>query len=163
MIVEARSSAWPRWMVHARTFVGQRELERGKLAQFVVDCFAKTRFVLSRVTNKTPWCSAFACRVLEDVGIESPRSARARDFLRWPGAIHLLAPVPGAICVFRRGPDAGHVGFATDYPRAGKVLLLGGNQDNRVCEQRKSVSDLLGVLWPKGEPLPPDAVPIEVL
>jgi uncharacterized protein (TIGR02594 family) len=157
-----RSSVTPRWLQHARSFVGQRELERGRVARFVVDCFRRTRFAVARVTNTTPWCSAFACRVLEDVGIESPKSARARDFLAWKGGRALVAPVPGSICVFRRGPEAGHVGFATDYQRAGKVPILGGNQDNRVCEQKKSTADLLGVFWPKGEPLPPDAVPIEV-
>lgn len=146
----------PRWITYARSFIGERELVDGKLSKFVRDCLLKTRFAVSRITDKTPWCAAFVTRILESVGITSARSARARDYLAWGVPLH--APVPGAICVFRRGPDAGHVGFAMDYQRNGFVPILGGNQSNMVCVQKKRTLDLLGVRWPKGEPLPPDAV-----
>lgn len=146
----------PPWITHARTFVGRTELVGGKLSEWVRSLFRATRFPWAKITKTTPWCAAFVCTMLEAVGVRSPQTARARDFLRW--GIPLAFPVAGAVVIFARGPDAGHVGFALGPVEAGKVHVIGGNQGNRVSMDWRASADLLGVRWPQGWPLPPDAI-----
>ena len=155
MILE-RPELVPPWLVLAERHAGRRELERGKLSAFVAALFAHTRFPLARVTNSTPWCAAFVCSMLEDAGIRSPKSARARDFLRWGVAIRPI--VAGAVLVFPRGKAAGHVGFALGPSHQGYVDVLGGNQRNRVCVDRRRALDALDVRWPTEVAIPEGAI-----
>lgn len=107
--------------------------------------------------DEVPWCAAFACWCLESVGIDSPQSAAARDFLHW--GVPLLRPRPGAIMIYssERGPNAGHVGFYV-LPRAPESSssadqILGGNQRNRVCIAPYERKRLIGMRWP-AHPIP---------
>jgi uncharacterized protein (TIGR02594 family) len=103
--------------------------------------------LLKATSDLTPWCSSFACWTMERGGYRSTRSAAARSWLRWgtPSAAKL-----GAVAVFQRGlnPNAGHVAYyiASDGPR---ILVLGGNQNNRVCRTWYKAAALLGYRWPR--------------
>jgi uncharacterized protein (TIGR02594 family) len=150
------------WMRIAQRYEGLRErTDDGKLAQVVRDFFRFTRFPPHLVNERTSWCAAFACTVLEIAGLESPHSAKARHFLDW--GLPLARPVYGSILVFSRGPleidERGHVGFCARelVLHAGDVACLAGNQDNAVCTRRKKLDRLLGVRWPKEWPLPDGA------
>lgn len=86
--------------------------------------------------DETPWCSAFACWAMEQAKVETPAvTAMARSWLKWGRSVK--ADV-GAVAVLWRGvrqSSTGHVGFVIDKDDAG-VLLLGGNQGDRVSVQR---------------------------
>ena len=81
--------------------------------------------------DEVPWCASFVCWCLESVWIQSPRSAKARDFESWGREAE--EPYPGCIAVLSRGsnPEQGHVGFFLEASPWG-MLILGGNQGNRV-------------------------------
>lgn len=146
------------WLRHARQHDGLRErMADGTLNPVVRDCFRHTRFPAAMVSIRTPWCGAFACACLELADVRSPRTARARDFLDW--GIALVWPVFGAALVFERGPGGGHVGFCDRGLQLGALTIscFGGNQGDAACSRPQPLAALLGVRWPDGWPLPPEA------
>lgn len=88
---------------------------------------------LKATQDETPWCSSFACAMVELSGVPSPKSARAIDWLSW--GIPVDKPTLGCVVVLTRGTTTtnGHVGFYTGED-ANHVLVLGGNQKDSVCE-----------------------------
>lgn len=139
------------WLDVARGELGTAEIPGpGNNAQ-VLKYFSATR--THATADEVPWCAAFACWCLERAGIDSPQSAKARDFLHW--GVPLVRARPGAIMVYSadaRGPDAGHVGFFV-LPRAEQSnsvadLVLGGNQRNQVRVQPYERRRLIGIRWP---------------
>jgi uncharacterized protein (TIGR02594 family) len=112
---------------------------------------------LKATSDAVPWCAAGACFCLERNGYRSPRSARARDFLRW--GIGLVAPAYGCIVVLARGPEPwpnadtldapGHVGFLLGRPTPDELLVFSANVGDRWIEQRYPVRALLGYRWPR--------------
>lgn len=160
MIPPTRSAPW---MAIAERYRDLPELVDGELNPAVCEMFRHTRFPPAMVSRNTAWCGAFACTCLEQSGIRSPRSARARDFLLW--GVGLEAAVYGAILVFSRGSThqsdtRGHVTFCYATPgvdACAQLLCYGGNQSNTVCARPHATRNLLGVRWPKDVPLPADA------
>jgi uncharacterized protein (TIGR02594 family) len=95
----------------------------------------------------TPWCSAFANWCMGQCGVPGTGKANARSWLKWGRACE---PKVGAVCVLSRGNAwQGHVAFvvAIDTLRQ-RVLLRGGNQRNRVCEQWYPMDRVIGYRWP---------------
>lgn len=140
----------PPWFSLALQFLGTTELLGDKTLNPVVrGFFAHTKFPPTLINTKTSWCAAFACSMLEQSSIRSPRSAAAIDFERW--GVEQERPELGAICVFQRSdesnPRARHVGF---YAGAAgdRMMLLGGNQKNQVCIEFKQRGSFLTARWP---------------
>ena len=110
--------------------------------------FVKSKGKATR--DEVSWCSSFVCAMFEwnELRIPSTRSAAARSWLEWGN--ELSEPKRGAVVVFwRQSPDSwkGHVGFYIDET-ADSILVLGGNQGNKVSIKRYSKSRLLGYRWP---------------
>lgn len=109
---------------------------------------------LGAVSDEVAWCSAFMCWCMEQCGITHTNSARARSWLQWGTA--RLVPEPGDIVVLKRGAsDAGpevtdaqgHVGLYLGLTwLAGEpaILVLGGNQSNRVSIAPYQLTKVLG-------------------
>nr|WP_255737702.1 TIGR02594 family protein [Cognataquiflexum nitidum] len=79
-----------------------------------------------------PWCGAFVNWSLKQAEIKgSMIPARALDWRNY--GQNLSTPAFGSIGTLRR-PGGGHVGFVAglDADRPGWVIMLGGNQSNRV-------------------------------
>lgn len=96
---------------------------------------------LKATTDEVPWCSSFACFVLEQTGVQSPKSAWAADFLKW--GVQISGPEVGCIVVLKRGVAGHHVGFYwAETPT--HLLLLGGNQHDSVNISHFNKADLLG-------------------
>jgi uncharacterized protein (TIGR02594 family) len=112
------------------------------------------------VGNDHPWCAAFVnwCLMQAGVAIENPTFAdnvaskgRAHGFLeirgergpdngmsmvRNPRFVTLDEPVFGSIAmVTSREGHGHHVGFTYSRPESGSVVLLGGNQSDRIMFQ----------------------------
>jgi uncharacterized protein (TIGR02594 family) len=122
--------AEPPWLAVARAELecGVKEIAGAAHHPRILAYHAVT--ALRATSDEVPWCSSGACWCLEQVGVVSPRSARARDWLEWGEEISF--PVPGCIAVFARGksPSQGHVGFVVGVEANGDLLVLGGNQHN---------------------------------
>ena len=105
----------------------------------------------SILNDETAWCSAFACYCVEMAGIQSPKTLWARSWMNWGAPV--AEPYIGCIAVFTRG-DGGHVGFFAGWSQDGtKVLVLGGNQSNKVNYQYYPVDRLLGFREPQSQVL----------
>lgn len=120
-------------------------------------------FILCRDRRGRPFvtgnCASFVSWCLQQAGVPSTRSARARSYLEWGMPLAMeLSWAHGAIAVLRRGgggepgPDVvdapGHVGFLVDAPTPDEVLLLGGNQQNAVNVRAYPNNRVLGIRWP---------------
>lgn len=141
----------PLWLSIARTELGVAEIPGADHNERILEYHATT--TLRATTDETPWCSSFACWVMERAGYQSTRSAAARSWLQW--GRKLDAPTEGCIVVLKRGaPPSGHVGFFVGED-ANRVRLLGGNQGNRVSEAWFPRADVLGYRIPEDATPPP--------
>lgn len=104
--------------------------------------------LLKATEDSVPWCSAFVCWCCEQVGVRSTKSAAAQSWLGWGRPV--TDPVEGVIAIFRRGgnPKYGHVALFVRLAPAGGLVVLGGNQGNRVCEETIPAAHLLGYRLP---------------
>jgi uncharacterized protein (TIGR02594 family) len=143
------------WMEHAFAEVGTRE-ERGTRDNRRIREYLAT-VNLGNEHDETAWCSAFANWCMAKAGIQGTGRANARSWLTWSRSDACLKrPCFGAVTILWRGqPNGwqGHVAFYTgDWQ--GKILLLGGNQNNRVCIKEYDAHRVLGYRWPTSVPLP---------
>jgi uncharacterized protein (TIGR02594 family) len=123
--------------------------------------------------DSTPWCSAFVNWCLGQCGIEGTDSGWARSWAEWGRPID--PPSPGAIAVWARGRSSGdepvvtgHVAFLVE-DLGDSLLVLGGNQSDRVCLKAypkhgyltdtvgsagpvRELYELIGYRWPQGAP-----------
>lgn len=150
MSTETKSLGTLSWMQIAQAFehMGVIEIPGTKHHPLILWFHQQTS--LKATTDEVPWCSAFACAVMEMSGHKSPRSAAARDWLKWGMTIE--KPAFGSIVVFDRSDpsnkSAAHVAFYWGARADGRVDVLGGNQSNRVCVAPYLESDIIGFRWP---------------
>ena len=138
----------PVWLLTAMGELGASEIA-GRASNARIEEYLAAAGLVG-YTDDTAWCAGFGCWCLEESGIVSPRSAVARNFLRW--GVGLDEPRLGAIVVIERGHGwKSHVGFCMGTP-AFQIMLLGGNQANRVCVKTYP-NKVLGYRWPEGYPL----------
>lgn len=141
----------PAWMLIAEAYERMGILEvPGKAAHPMILAFHK-HTKLGATSDEVPWCSAFACAVLEQAGYKSTKSAAARSWLTWKQP--LLLPRIGCVVVLDRSdpsnPNAAHVGFLNAIRADDKLDILGGNQRNRVCVATYDKSRVLAYRWPE--------------
>ena len=144
----------PLWLKIARREMGVAETPGPdhtlRVLQYLAVCSRTDPALRSR--DETPWCSAFACWVMEQAGYDSPKTAWARSWhdQAWGEEEPIGDPRRGAIAVFRRG-HGGHVGFFIE-DLGDRVAVLGGNQANKVkISNYPKLGDhyeLLGYRWP---------------
>lgn len=138
----------PPWLRIARFELGTAEVD-GPKSNARIDRYHSATRQSRAVDDSVPWCSSFACWCMEQVGIASTRSKSARSWLEWGQP--LTEPQLGCVVVlWRRSKDSvnGHVGFFLGKDENGRVLLLGGNQGNRVSIRPYITSRVLSYRWP---------------
>ena len=136
--------AVPPWLTVALAEIGTVEMPGAANNSRILDYHRVT--TLKAGSDSVPWCSAWACWVMEQAGIRSTRSAAARSWQSWGEPV---SPRLGCVVVLSRGsnPAQGHVGFLLDR-RDNVLFLLGGNQSDRVCIAQYGTSGVLGYRWP---------------
>lgn len=100
------------------------------------------------VDDAVPWCAAFVGAMLHRAGLKGTDSLAARSYLKWGTAVDIDDAQEGDICIFERGNSGwqGHVTFfVRQEKRSGRIVCLGGNQQDAVNLSRYSVTSLLGV------------------
>ena len=152
---QAEGDAEPVWLRLARTYLGLQEYPGNRHNPKILEWWSRLRLPFR--DDETPWCAAFVCGVLEEAGIRSTRSAAARSF-HWSQWGQVLdGPAVGAVASLWRGARkgaSGHVGFIVGRDHFGHLMILGGNQGNRVSILAFNVERLLSCHWPAQEEAP---------
>jgi len=94
--------------------------------------------------DEIAWCSAFVNWCFTECDAEGTKKANARSWLKWGRMTE--KPELGDVVVFwrvDRNSWQGHVGFYAGE-KDSKILILGGNQKNKVSFQYYSKNRLLG-------------------
>ena len=118
------------WMDIAMGEIGTAEIKGAEHSDRVVEYHQSV--TLRASDDETPWCSSFANFCLKQAGVEGTDSAAALSFRKWGQPVKATELRYGDVCVIDRGAGKGHVGFFVGFDRSGRVLLLGGNQDDEV-------------------------------
>lgn len=141
----------PAWMAIARQYIGVEEIPGPRTNGTISRWLQKLKAWWS--DDETPWCGLFVGACIEAAGLPLPTYwMRAKAWAEWGS--RLSAPVPGCIVVFER-KGGGHVGFVVGRDSAGRLMVLGGNQGNKVSIAAFSLDRVLAYVWPAGVPLPP--------
>lgn len=103
--------------------------------------------------DETPWCGVFVAECLREASQARPAHwYRALAWKDW--GLSLETPTLGCIVVFARA-GGGHVGFFVGRDERGRLMILGGNQGNRVSIAPFDASRVVAYRWPATTPLPP--------
>lgn len=131
------------WLALARKYMGQHEIKGPKDNQFVLDCFAHTTY--HAIHDEVPWCAAFICRILEESGFKSTKSAAAISFATFGTKCELK---PGAILVFKWPGGGHHVTICDEVTDHVLVKCLGGNQSDAVQDSTFHRQYIVATRWP---------------
>lgn len=130
------------WYNVARKEIGVKELRGIADNPRVVEYHSAT--TLRATDDEIPWCSSFVNWCVSKAGYTPTRSAAAKSWLTWGQKID--KPVHGCIVVLTR-TGGGHVAFF-ESESEGLVKLLGGNQDDAVCQRTYPTSRVVAYVLP---------------
>ena len=132
------------WIVEARRYVGMAEIP-GKQHNPTIQNWLRTLKAWWS-DDETPWCGTFVAHCCRTANRDIPKDwFRA---LAWADAgERLTAPAYGCIAVFSR-TGGGHVGFVVGRDRSGNLMILGGNQGNKVSIAKFSKDRVVAYIWP---------------
>lgn len=118
----------PVWIDEARRYIDLEEIPGAASNSTIIGWLV--RLSAWWRDDETPWCGTFVAHCLQETGYEIPKYwMRALAWAEWGRP--LPAPMVGCIVVFSR-KGGGHVGFVVGQDAKGNLLVLGGNQGNRV-------------------------------
>jgi uncharacterized protein (TIGR02594 family) len=130
------------WLAKALSYLGEAEVPGNKDNQFILDCFKHTTYPATH--DEVPWCAAFVCRVLEESGYKSTKSAAAISYADYGTPCELK---PGAIVVFRWASGGHHVSIC-NTAGALSVNCCGGNQSDQVRYSDYAKIFIVATRWP---------------
>src|SRR6478609_3731844 len=116
------------WIDEAIKYIGLKEITGKSTNLTIKQWLSQLRAWWS--DDETPWCGVFAAHCMQTAGYKLPTHwYRAKDWLNWGHSI--MTPVYGCVVVFTR-EGGGHVGFVVGIDTSGRIMVLGGNQGNKV-------------------------------
>lgn len=145
------------WIAEAKRHIGVAEIPGAQTSGAIAGWLHALRAWWN--DDETPWCGVFVAYVFRILGIAIPKHwMRARAWLDWGEP--LPAPQYGCVVIFERPGGGGHVGFVVGLTPKGRVMVLGGNQGNRVSIAPFNPARALGYRMPPGAPLGRIPMPI---
>lgn len=134
----------PEWLTLAKKYLGEHEIKgAAEDNPFVIECFKHTTY--HAVHDEVPWCAAFVCKVLEDSGYKSSKSAAANSYMTYGTPCDLK---PGAIVVFHWPAGGQHVTICDSILNQSLVTCLGGNQQDSVKDSNFNREYIKACRWP---------------
>lgn len=99
----------------------------------------------------TAWCAGYVNATLAQNGMDGTGRLNARSFMNWGQQVD-RPQVGDVVVLWRDNPDSwkGHVGFFKGFDENGNVLILGGNQGNKVSVAAYPSNRVLGFRRPPG-------------
>lgn len=144
----------PAWVAEARKHIGQKEVPGGASNPWLEAMWRKLKGGLwfwrayGQDDSKLPWCGSFVAYCLQVVGIEpANKYAAAKEWLNWGSPLRY--PLTGCVVVFTR-EGGGHVGFVVGIDERQRLMVLGGNQGDKVSIAPFERYRVAGYRWPDG-------------
>jgi uncharacterized protein (TIGR02594 family) len=148
----------PAWITTARQYLGLREIKGPHHNPHILKWWKNIGTPFQ--DDETPWCGAFVGGVLSETGIK-PVAGGASAVAWLKMKVKLDKPAYGCVVVFwRDSPKSGkgHVGFVVGKDQAGNLMVLGGNQGDRVSIKPFAMigprARVKGYRWPGIYPFP---------
>ena len=139
----------PTWVYEGRRWIGLKEIP-GAASNSTILHWLTTLSAWWR-DDETPWCGTFVAHCLAESGFDIPKYwMRAKVWSDYGRP--LTAPQLGCLVVFSR-EGGGHVGFVVGQDERGNLLVLGGNQGNRVSIAAFPWSRVVAFRWPDWAPI----------
>ncbi len=152
----------PIWITEARKHVGLAEIPGPKHNLTILNWLKNLKAWWQ--DDETPWCGVFVAHCIQTAGLPIPKNwMRAKEWATWGSPI--AKPTLGCVVVFDR-QGGGHVGFVVGIDEKGRLMVLGGNQGNKVSVapfENKPVSEggrVVGFRVPTGYLVPPEKLPL---
>jgi len=135
-----------KWIDEARKHIGLSEIKGAGTNLTIKGWLSSLRAWWDE--DSTPWCGVFAAHCIKSAGYELPKHwYRAKDWLNW--GVEIAEPCYGCIVVFER-KGGGHVGFCVGKDEKGRLMVLGGNQGDKVSIAPFDASRAAGYRMPAG-------------
>lgn len=150
----------PAWLNIAGHYLGVAETPGKETTPVIARWLINLGAWWSSDDADAPWCGVFCAEVMRESNIALPKAwYRAKAWLAW--GVPLDEPVVGCVVVFERA-GGGHVGFVVGKDARGYLLVLGGNQGNRVSIAAFDPIRVAGFRWPPLVPAPNSSTPMRV-
>jgi uncharacterized protein (TIGR02594 family) len=135
-----------KWIDEAKKHIGLKEIV-GKGTNLTIQSWlSNLRAWWS--DDETAWCGTFVAHCIKKTGYPLPKHwYRAKDWLTWGLDVH--TPCYGCVVVFNR-VGGGHVGFCVGKDEQGRLMVLGGNQNNMVSISPFTLDRVAGYRMPIG-------------
>lgn len=134
----------PLWLVAALKDIGVREIAGAPTAPRIANMLASLGAWWR--DDEAPWCGVATAAWFKAAGVGIPKAFyRAKAWLDW--GVALRAPCLGCVVVFER-QGGGHVGLVVGQDTLGRLLVLGGNQGDRVAVSPFTLDRVAGYRWP---------------
>lgn len=142
----------PQWLAIAREYIGLEEIPGPRHHATILSWLKKLQAWWA--DDETPWCGTFVAHCMQECDLPIPKFwMRAKAWAEL--GTRLAAPVRGCVVVFER-QGGGHVGFVVGRTKNNLLMVLGGNQGNRVSVAPFESSRVIGYFWPASVKLPLD-------
>lgn len=133
-----------KWIAEARKHIGLAEIPGKQHNPTIVKWLTELKAWWKE--DETPWCGTFIAHCLRTGGRSIPKHwYRAKEYAGY--GTKLPKPAYGCIAVMSR-TGGGHVGFVVGEDDKGNILLLGGNQGNRVSIASFPKTRITAYVWP---------------
>ena len=131
------------WIAEARKHLGLREIKGQKHNLTIIAWLQKLKAWWRE--DETPWCSVYIAHCLQTANVGIPKHwYRALDYLNY--GQKLSKPAYGCVAVKTR-KGGGHVAFVVGQLADGRLVCLGGNQNDMVSYALYNESDFQAFMW----------------
>lgn len=132
------------WMKVAKQYVGVAEVPGAGTSSVIAGWLRRLKAWWT--DDETPWCGVYVGECLSSTGYDIPKYyMRALAWAEWGRALDV--PRAGCVVVFSR-TGGGHVGFVVGTTPDGMLMVLGGNQANKVSIAPFDPSRVVAYRWP---------------
>ena len=132
-----------KWIAEARKHIGLKEIKGSRHNPIILSWLKKLKAWWNE--DESAWCGLYVAYCLQEANVPVPKHwYRALDYLSY--GTRLIKPAYGCVAVKAR-QGGGHVCFVVGQTKEGKLVCLGGNQNDMVCYALYDRKDFEAFMW----------------
>jgi len=132
-----------KWIAEARKHIGLKEIKGSRHNPIILSWLKKLKAWWN--DDESAWCGLYVAYCLQEANVPTPKHwYRALDYLNY--GTRLIQPAYGCVAVKTR-KGGGHVCFVVGQTKEGKLVCLGGNQNDMVCFALYDKKDFEAFMW----------------